>query len=112
MKTSDRELMDMLFGKEAMINLNTCAKVMLKPGRVDDDFPVAWMPVGWDHHQPMLFVAAQDPPSPIIKPGVPEDEMMVYSYACMNFLSNDLKTKIREELGLAEKKPPEDKDAN
>lgn len=104
-----KRLLAMMFGEAApMIDINTCARVMYKPIKTSDN--MAWMPIGWETHQPMIFVMARDKVSSLLNAkGEQEVDMVVRSYVCMDSLSPDLKDRIREHLGL---KPVESKEAN
>jgi hypothetical protein len=63
------------------------------------------MPIGWETHQPMIFVQAQDKVKTLLKQDGTEDiEMVMRSYVCMDMLSKELRDMIRAHLGLSQKK--------
>jgi hypothetical protein len=105
-------ILSMMFGEAApMMDIDTCARVMFKPFK--DKPSMAWLPIGWQTHQPIIFVMAQDNVSALLNAqGRQQTEMTVRTYICMDALPQELKDKIREHLGLKDKKEEKSDDAN
>lgn len=103
MDETRKKMLSLMFGEAAPImDLDTCAKVLYKPFK--DKKEIAWMPIGWETHQPMLFVQAQDEVKTLLnKDGMQEIDMVMRSYVNMDALPDDLKLAIRQHLGLVEK---------
>lgn len=101
MDEARKNLLSLMFGSAAPImDLTTCAKVLYKPFVEKDE--TAWMPIGWETHQPMIFVMAQDKVKSLLKQdGSADIEMVTRSYVCMDALTDELKLMIRQHLGLA-----------
>jgi len=91
-----------MFGPAApVMDLDTCAKVLYKP--LKDSKDIAWLPIGWETHQPVLFVQAQDPEDRLLVNALGEQEVIISgrTYVNLDVLSPELKRSIREELGLS-----------
>lgn len=95
------EMLAMMFGEAALtIDLLHCAKVFYKPSKTEK--AIAWLPIGWDTHQPVLLVMAQDDVKTLVKAdGEMDVELVIRSYVCIDALPEDLREKIREHLNAS-----------
>jgi len=100
MDDQKKRMLAMMFGDAAPImDLETCAKVLYKPFKHKKDH--AWLPIGWEAHQPMLFVTARDEVKQILdSKGREEINLTIRSYVCMDVLPDELRSQIREHLKL------------
>lgn len=96
-----KKCLSSMFGPAApLMDLDTCAKVLYKPHK--DKKGIAWLPIGWETHQPMLFVQAQDAEDGLILNAIGEKEIIMSGrgYVNMDVLSPELRSAVRVELGL------------
>lgn len=99
-----KKIMVGMFGQAVpMMDLDTCAKVLYKPSKDSKD--IAWLPIGWETHQPAIFVQAQDPEDSLLVGPTGEREIIITGrmYVNIDFLSTGLWAAIREELGLTKR---------
>lgn len=97
---SKGKLVDQFDVHAPIMDIETCAKVYYRPFK--DNKAYAWLPIGWETHQPVLFVMAQDEQQGTVLNAIGEREVFLsmQSYANMSFLSLELRRRIRQELGL------------